>query len=125
MPDKATFSLAAVRDAVRRRVEQTSIRVVAEEIGMSPSGLHVLLGGSRPHAKTRAKLVEWYLELRAADQPRANAVSPGDVDAALRLLTVYVQQDGRKSVKERRIREIVRRFESEVASPLAKKREDG
>jgi hypothetical protein len=124
MPNKAEFSLRTLRDAVRRRVEQTSIRAVAEEIGMSPSGLHVLLRGSRPHGATREKLVRWYVEQREAPEGRAEAVSTGDVDAALRLLMVYVTQDGRETVQGRRVREIVRRFEAAIAAPADKTPKD-
>jgi hypothetical protein len=114
MPSKAVLTLKVLRDAVRRRVEQTSIRVVAEEIGMSPSGLHILLRGSRPHPATREKLVRWYVEQRDAQETRGEPVSPVDVDVALQLLMLYVTQDARETVQRRRIREIVRRFEAGV-----------
>lgn len=112
MPSKRAFRLDVLREAVRRRVEETSIRAVASEIGMSPSGLHVLLGGSRPHPKTREKLLSWYL----AEQRRGavgGTVSGDDVDAALRLLIRYLRSDTRSDARSRRLREIVRRLEEE------------
>jgi hypothetical protein len=124
MPGKTTFSFRILRDAVRQRVEESSIRVVAEEIGMSASGLHVLLRGSKPHAATRAKLVDWYVATRGEPKGRANGVSPADVDVALRLLMLYATQDGRDSVQQRRVREIVRRFEAGVSEPGTRDRKN-
>jgi hypothetical protein len=122
MPSNATFSLRTLREAVVRRVEETSIRAVAEEIGMSRSGLHVLLRGSTPQPATRAKLVRWYVEQRGTPPTQPDAVTAADVDAALRLLMIYVAQDGRESVQERRVREIVRRFETSVTPTAGKSR---
>jgi AraC-like DNA-binding protein len=113
MPGKATFSLKVLRDAIRRRVDETSIRLVAKELGMSPSGLHVLLGGSKPHPGTRAKLVSWYVEQRRAEQGVGQVVSADDVDAALRLLVHYITQDGREDAQQRRAQEIAKRLEDE------------
>jgi hypothetical protein len=112
MPGKGTFRLDALREAVRRRVNETSIRAVAAEIGMSPSGLHVLLGGSRPHPTTREKLLSWYLEERQRTQGDPE-FSADDVDAAMRLLVRYVQADGRESARARRLHEVVRRIQTE------------
>lgn len=48
-------------DAVRRRVEQTSVRHVAAELKMSHGGVHNLVcGSSSPYGKTLAKLRAWY-----------------------------------------------------------------
>lgn len=114
MPSRAAFGIKTLREAVRRRVEETSIRAVAEEIGMSPSGLHVLLNGSAPQPATREKLVSWYAEQRRV-RPSGDAVSKADVDAALCLLVQYVRQDTRTEAQVKRIHEIVRRLESECA----------
>ena len=52
-----------LREALRRRVEQTSIRHVAEEVNMSHGGIYNLINGKvRPYGKTLAKLRVWYLE---------------------------------------------------------------
>jgi hypothetical protein len=113
MPAKATFSLRTLVGAVRQRVDETSIRAVAEELGMSPSGLHVLLGGTRPHPATLEKLVSWYVERRRSNPGSAAAVAAVDVDAAIRLLVHYVGQDGRESTQAERLRQILRRLETE------------
>lgn len=112
MPARGTFGLKRLIDAVRERVEETSIRAVASEIGMSPSGLHVLLQGATPHARTREKLVAWYAARRGgrSTQPQISSI---DVDAALRLLVQYAKEDSRANVRARRVREILTRFQTD------------
>jgi AcrR family transcriptional regulator len=51
-----------LRAALRRRVEQTSIRQVAAEVKMSHGGIYNLVTGqAAPYGKTLAKLRTWYL----------------------------------------------------------------
>ncbi|HKP75523.1 MAG TPA: hypothetical protein VJT67_08260 [Longimicrobiaceae bacterium] len=52
-----------LREALRRRVEQTSIRRVAQEVSMSHGGVYNLVTGRvAPYGKTLAKLRAWYLD---------------------------------------------------------------
>jgi hypothetical protein len=52
-----------LREALRRKVEQTSIRHVALEVKMSHGGIYNLVTGEvAPYGKTLAKLRAWYLE---------------------------------------------------------------
>jgi hypothetical protein len=52
-----------LREALRRRVEQTSVRQVALEVKMSHGGAYNFLRGmAAPYGKTLAKLRAWYLE---------------------------------------------------------------
>jgi hypothetical protein len=52
-----------LREALRRRVEQTSVRHVAAEVQMSHGGVYNLVTGQvAPYGKTLAKLRAWYLE---------------------------------------------------------------
>ena len=52
-----------LREALRRRVEQTSIRHVALEVKMSHGGIYnLVIGEGAPYGKTLAKLRAWYLE---------------------------------------------------------------
>lgn len=83
---------------------------------MSRSGLHVLLGGSKPQPRTREKLVAWYVEKHPGSASGRTEISPRDVDAALRLLVHYARQDGRAAIRARRVREIVQRLEAETGS---------
>lgn len=51
-----------LREALRRRAEQTSIRNVADEVNMSHGGVYNLVTGQVvPYGKTLAKLRDWYL----------------------------------------------------------------
>lgn len=51
-----------LREALRRRVEQTSIRHAAQEVNMSHGGIYNLVTGQvLPYGKTLAKLRAWYL----------------------------------------------------------------
>lgn len=52
-------SLDRLRHAVAERVRATSLRAVARQVGMSPSGLHSFLSGGVPYQKSRRKLFEW------------------------------------------------------------------
>jgi hypothetical protein len=51
-----------LREALRRRVEQTSVRHVAAEVQMSHGGVYnLVMGRAAPYGKTLAKLRSWYL----------------------------------------------------------------
>jgi AcrR family transcriptional regulator len=58
-----TSEIEFLREALRRRVEQTSIRTVAAEVQMSHGGIYNLVSGKvAPYGKTLAKLRAWYLQ---------------------------------------------------------------
>src|SRR5215213_2811261 len=57
-------TLPIAREAARLRIRETSLRQVAREIGMSPSGLTGALEGATPYGKTREKLLAWYAGVR-------------------------------------------------------------
>lgn len=78
--------LAILRQAVERWVEKTSLRQVARETGMSPTGLRKVLSGSRVHASTERKLLTWYLR-HLAQQGDWGALDADTAAAALTLLT--------------------------------------
>lgn len=57
----------ALREAVRRAVEERRIRAVANEIGVSIGGLHRFLKGSTPRASTQTKLLDWHVRNATGD----------------------------------------------------------
>jgi hypothetical protein len=59
-PLAPAVSLAVLRDALRRAVDQTSLRQVAREVGLSPRGVTLVIRGVQSQKKTVAKLREWY-----------------------------------------------------------------
>lgn len=54
------YTVEELRSAAAARVENTSLRGAAREIGMSPSGLKKFLLGTSPYAATLRKLRTWF-----------------------------------------------------------------
>ena len=114
MPSKIRLDVAAIRKLATQRVGRSSLRSVADEIGISKSGLDSFVKGREPYSKTRAKLAAWYARERQRDQD----FRPEDVDAAIAVLAHYIQGVGRESVREGRVREVAERlFQTESPSP--------
>lgn len=61
--DSAGFDV--LRELAAGGVRNTSLRSVARQLGMSPSGLSKVLGGSRSQAATRRRLERWIVWNRA------------------------------------------------------------
>lgn len=59
-PDRSRPSVRRLREAAAARVEASSLRQVAREIGMSPTGLRGFLDGAEPYTPTQRKLEQWY-----------------------------------------------------------------
>jgi hypothetical protein len=74
--------VAVLRQAADRAVAHTSLRSVAEQVGLTHRGLSRFLGGSDPRSATVLKLRAWYVR-RAA---RAGAVTADTAAAALAVL---------------------------------------
>ena len=68
------FDLEHARDVVAEAVEQGSLRGIAREIGMSPTGLKKLLAGTDPYGPTLRKLVPWYERRVLQTRPAPEAV---------------------------------------------------
>lgn len=52
--------VGAIRDAAAEAVKAASLRSVAEDVGMSASGLRQFLKGRSPYEATLRKLTAWY-----------------------------------------------------------------
>jgi hypothetical protein len=57
--ERPQTSIDRLREAVTIRVQATSLRSVARQVGMSPSGLDKFLNGGMPYQKSRRKLFDW------------------------------------------------------------------
>lgn len=57
--DRPQTSISRLREAVTIRVQATSLRSVARQVGLSPSGLDKFLAGGMPYQKSRRKLFDW------------------------------------------------------------------
>ncbi|HEX6369069.1 MAG TPA: hypothetical protein VF006_09050 [Longimicrobium sp.] len=64
----APVPVAVLRDAVRLRVEGSSLRQVAGETDLSFSGLRSFLEGSKPQPRTLQKLQKWFERQGEDDQ---------------------------------------------------------
>jgi len=53
--------LERFRIALEAAISRSSLRAVAEEVGMSPSGLTKFLDGASPYGKTVERLQSWYI----------------------------------------------------------------
>ena len=81
--DPRSASIRHVREVAAARVENTSLRRVAREIGMSPMGLRNFLRGTRPYSPTLRRLRNWYVRYAAH---RSGTVQMEDATAALSVL---------------------------------------
>jgi hypothetical protein len=75
-----------LRESVRRAVAASSLRAVAEQVGLTHRGLALFIEGSKPRPSTVRKLTAWSL-----GRPRgAEAVSREDAEAVLAILLAGV-----------------------------------
>jgi hypothetical protein len=81
--DPRSASIRHVREVAASRVENTSLRGVAREIGMSPMGLRNFIHGTEPYSPTLRRLRNWYVRY-AAERP--GAVELEEATAALTVL---------------------------------------
>jgi hypothetical protein len=100
MEEPLPTSVDHLRESVAIRVHATSLRAVARQVGMSPSGLEKFMAGGVPYSGTRRKLVEWWY--RQAPHPHLQ-LSADEVAVALGTLVSDLPPDRR----ERTLRELV------------------
>ena len=65
-----------LREALRRAIASTSLRAVATEVGLSPSGLRTFVARGRPHPRTIYLATTWLVRHRdpgATDSATARA----------------------------------------------------
>src|SRR6476661_8499936 len=77
-------SIRHIREVASARVQATSLRRVAREIGMSPTGLRKFLDGTEPYTPTLHRLRVWYVRYAATP---ADEVAKEEASAALAVLT--------------------------------------
>jgi hypothetical protein len=117
--DGAGPPVATLREAVRELVARTSLRVVADDIGMSSSGLHSFLNGGRPYARTVRLLATWFVRRHTAigaaaavdDEQHAAAAA-----AAIALLVAHLPPSARAGAA-RQLMATVRALTDEARVP--------
>jgi hypothetical protein len=101
MSERPLTSLERLRETVRLRVEATSLRAVARQVGMSPSGLEKFLAGGTPYAGSRQKLQDWWE--REGSRPRPEVSAQG-IEVAVGALVRDLPPEFRAEAIERLIR---------------------
>jgi len=74
--------LDRIRDALRLAIERGTLRFVAAQVRMSPTGLQQFVDGTKPYGKTREKVRAWYYR-----EAGMNTWTP---DEAMRFLRRFV-----------------------------------
>lgn len=97
-----------LRETAAQRVRATSLRRVAREIGMSPTGLRKFLNGSEPYSPTLHRLRTWYLQYAAESHPQ---VSAQDASAALAVLTHDLPPSSRRNAADGVLDTVARGYE--------------
>lgn len=86
--DPRSVPVEVLRDFARSRAEISSIRAVADEVGISHSALHKFTNGvTQPQPRVRRLLALWYLK-KQGEAPDVDVIRP--YLAALNLLTAEV-----------------------------------
>lgn len=83
-----------LRETAAARVENTSLRSVAREIGMSPTGLKKFLMGTAPYSPTLRRLRHWFLQYGAS---QTGELGVEEASAALTVLVHDLAPDARRS----------------------------
>jgi hypothetical protein len=97
MINRRELPIEAVRELARDRSERSSIRHLADQMGVKHSTLHNFLKGAIPHPRVRRMLGEWYVrELGSGgdDYPDAAYAS------AVRVLVAGLPEDAQADAAE-------------------------
>jgi len=96
-PEPREQTVQHLREMAAARVESTSLRGVAREIGMSPTGLKKFLMGTAPYSPTLRRLRKWYLQHAALP---TGEVTYHDASAALSVLTHDLPPEPRREAHD-------------------------
>lgn len=104
-----------LRDQVADAIERRSLRSVARDVGLSPSGLQKFAEGAAPYRNTRRKLTEWFT--RQAQPIARGTVSTEAALAALDLLLHDLPRRRRSLTREEIIVQLRTAYE-QTGTPL-------
>jgi hypothetical protein len=100
---REAVALEVLRGAVAQKVETTSLRFIAEAVGMSTTGLYMFIQQGTPQNRNYRKLLAWYVqERRVAGQE----IDMAAVQASLEMLTLHLPARQRRDV-QRKILELI------------------
>jgi len=90
---RSGVSLDQLRAVVTARLSTVSLRGVAREVGMSPSGLQKFVDGSVPYLPTRQKLERWYVREAARGETEVSVeVASAALDTLVRGLSPWARR---------------------------------
>jgi hypothetical protein len=107
--DPKQASIRHIREMVAARVLATSLRRVAREIGMSPTGLRKFIDGTEPYAPTLHRLRVWYVQHGAHP---AQEVGKEDASAAIAILTHDLSPTPKRSATEGMLDTLARGYDA-------------
>jgi transcriptional regulator with XRE-family HTH domain len=107
--DPHEANIQHLRDTASARVEGTSLRRVAREIGMSPTGLKKFLLGTAPYSPTLRRLRKWYLQYGGA---HPGSVGEEEVGHALALLTQDLHPGARLQTTDQVLESLARGYDA-------------
>ena len=107
--DPRSTTIRHMRETAAARVENTSLRSVAREVGMSPSGLKKFLDGAAPYTPTLRRLRQWYLQYGAV---RLGQVEAADASSALAVLLHDLSPDARRGLARSILEQLARAYEA-------------
>ena len=90
-PSDGRAPVEAIRHAATLAVEATSLRSVAAQVRMSPTGLRQFLNGRTPYSATLRKLTAWYIR----HQEEREGFDPGVARAAVLVLLEAIPEPER------------------------------
>ena len=114
MSDEPVNSLDRLRETVALRVQATSLKTVARQVGMSPAMLERFLAGGTPYSRTRQRLQEWWV--REASKPRTDLSVEG-VEVAIGALVRDLPPEHRVEAIRRVVASLRRVYREQDAEP--------
>jgi hypothetical protein len=112
-PDLPHVPLAAIREAARRAVAETSLRAVAKRVPMSPMGLQHFINGTHPYRSTLRKLTAWYVNRGAS----RGEFSEETARAALSILLDGLPEERRAAARASLLDRLASTYEAAGAAP--------
>lgn len=113
-PGNRSATLRHLREMVAARAENTSLRSVAREIGMSPTGLKKFLQGTAPYSPTLRRLRAWYVQYAAVP---SGDVAFEDAQAAINVLVHDLPPVPRRRTVDRLMACLARGYDESGKSP--------
>jgi hypothetical protein len=84
-----------IREALSNAIDRHTLRFVALQVGMSPTGLQQFVAGSnKPYGKTKGKVRAWFYS-----QAAMNALTPDEAVRVLRRFVVTLAEPDRAVVR--------------------------